>query len=96
MHKTLAHARLFVTIGRSGMTDAELAAVLGVNQSTISRLKHGKIAKVGRHQRKLDEYLGLGGGDRTDDLSELIAMAQSSPALREALVALQRLMRENA
>ena len=58
MHKTLAHARLFVTIGRSGMTDAELAAVLGVNQSTISRLKHGKIAKVSRHQRKLDEIWG--------------------------------------
>jgi len=78
------------------MTDAKLASVLGVNQSTVSRLKHGKIAKVARHQRKLDEYLGLGANDRAEDFSELVAIAQSSPALREALVALQRLMRENA
>jgi transcriptional regulator with XRE-family HTH domain len=96
MQKTLAQVLLSATIGRSGMTDAKLASVLGVNQSTVSRLKHGRIAKVARHQRKLDEYLGLGASDRTDDFSELMAIAQSSPALREALVALRRLMRENA
>lgn len=96
MQKTFAQTRLSAAIQRSSLTDAELAAVLGVNQSTISRLKHGKIAKVAKYQRKLDEHLGAGPAGRTDDLSELVAMAQLSPALREALVALQRLMRENA
>jgi ribosome-binding protein aMBF1 (putative translation factor) len=96
MQKTFAQGILSATMGRSGMTDAELAAVLGVNQSTISRLKHGKIAKVAKHQRRLDRHLGLGAGDGADDLSELIALARASPALREALFALQRLMRENA
>ena len=78
------------------MTDADLAKVLGVNQSTVSRLKRGKIAKVFKHQRKLDEHLGLAAADQSDDFGELISIAQSSPALREALVALHRLMRENA
>ncbi|MDR3488256.1 MAG: helix-turn-helix transcriptional regulator [Bradyrhizobium sp.] len=100
MHKnamqTLAQTRLLATIRRSGMTDAELATALGVNQSTISRLKHGRIAKVLKHQKKLDEYLGLRVDGVTDDLSELIAMSQSSPALREVLVTLQRLMHEDA
>lgn len=96
MKKTVAQARLSATISRSGMADAELAALLDVNQSTISRLKHGKIAKVSKYQRKLDAYLGLGDKGRDDDLSELMVTAQSSPALRETLVALQRLMRENA
>lgn len=96
MQKTLTQACLFATIERSGMTDAELATLLKVNQSTISRLRHGKIAKVSKYQRKLDAHFGLGGGDRDNDLSELMATAQSSPALRETLVALHRLMRENA
>jgi len=78
------------------MTTAELAAVLGVNQSTISRLEHGKIAKISKYQEKLDEYLGYGASDGIDDFSELLAMAQFSPALRETLIALQRLMREMA
>ncbi len=96
MPKTIAQALLSTTMERSGMTDAQLGSVLGVNQSTISRLKHGRIAKVARHQRKLDEYLGVKAAGRTDVLSELMAMARSSPALHEALVAIQRLMRENA
>jgi ribosome-binding protein aMBF1 (putative translation factor) len=96
MEKTFAQARLVATIEQSGMNDAQLAAALGVDQSTVSRLKNGKIAKVSKHQRKLDEYLGLGTKGRPDELSELMVMAELSPALREALIALQRLMRESA
>ena len=96
MRKNLAQACLSTTISRSGMTDAELALVLGVNQSTISRLRHCKIMNVAKHQRKLDEHLGTVTADQTGDLSELIAMAETSPALHEMLVALCRFMRENA
>lgn len=96
MELTFAQARLSTTIMQSGMTDAELAKVLGVNQSTVSRLRHGKVAKVAKYQRKLDQHLSLAVADRPDPLSELIAMTQYSPALRDALVALRRLMQENA
>lgn len=96
MKMTLAQARLAAAISRSGMTDTALAAVLGVNQSTVSRLRHGKIGKVFKHQEKLDQHFGIVPDDRNDDLAELIAMARSSPALREVLVVLHRFMRENA
>lgn len=96
MKKTMAQALLSVSIMRSGMTEAQIAGVLGVTQSTVSRLKNGKIAKVSDYQQKLDDYLGHESKAQPDDLSELMAMAQSSPALREALIALQRFMRENA
>lgn len=92
----MAQALLSIAIVRSGMTEAQLAEVLGVTQSTVSRLKNGKIAKFSSYQRKLDKHFGQGSKGRPDDFSELIALAQSSPALREALIALQRLMRENA
>ncbi len=78
------------------MTDAEVAAVLGVNQSTVSRLKNAKIAKVLKYQHKLDGHLGAGRASQADDFSELMAMAQASPSLREVLLALQRLMHESA
>ena len=100
MHKkamqALAQTRLLATIRRSGMTNAELAVALGVNQSTISRLRRGKIAKILKYQKKLDEYLEPKAEGVTDDLSELVAMAQYNAALREVLVTLHRFMHENA
>lgn len=96
MKKTIAQARLAITIARSGMTEAQLAAVLGVTQPTVSRLKNGKIAKISGYQRKLDEHLGNESKGQPDDFSELMILAQSSPALHDALIALQRLMQESA
>ena len=84
------------TIERSGMTDAQLAAVLEVNQSTVSRLKNGLIRKVGKYQRILDARLEQDQARESQELSELVAMAKVSPVLRDALIAIQRLMRENA
>lgn len=85
-----------MAIERSGMTEAELAVVLKVSQSTISRLKNGKIRKIAHYQVKLDEHLGKTAAGSGDDFTELIDLAKSSAALREALAAIQRLMRENA
>jgi hypothetical protein len=96
MKMTMAQSWLSITIVRSAMTEAQLAKVLGVTQSTVSRLKNGKIAKVSIYQRRLDEYLGDGSKGQPDDFSELMMLAQWSPALREALRALQRLMQEDA
>jgi predicted transcriptional regulator len=96
MKKTIAQALLSIAIVRSGLTEARIAEVLGVTQSTVSRLKNGRIAKVSSYQEKLDDYLGHGSKVQQNEFSELMALAQSSPALREALIALQRLMRENA
>lgn len=78
------------------MTDAQLATLLGVNQSTVSRLKNGLIQKVAKYQRILDANLAPDRAWDGQELSELVAMAKVSPALRDALVAIQRLMRENA
>lgn len=83
-------------IERSGMTDAQLATLLGVNQSTVSRLKNGLIQKVAKYQRILDANLVPDRAWDGQELSELVAMAKVSPVLRDALVAIQRLMRENA
>lgn len=88
----IAQARLILAIERSGMTEAKLAEALGVAQSTVSRLKNGKIAKVSQYQRKLDEMLGDATKGQPSDFLELITLARTSPALREALIALQRLM----
>lgn len=96
MKKTIAQALLSIAIVRSGLTEAQIAGVLGVTQSTVSRLKNGKIAKVSRYQQKLDDYFGHEPMVHQNEFSELMALAQSSPALREALIALQRLMREYA
>jgi transcriptional regulator with XRE-family HTH domain len=96
MKKTLAQVLLSMTIGRSGMTESQLAKVLGVTQPTVSRLKNGKISKISDYQRRLDEYLGKESKGRPDDFSELMTLAQSSSALREALIALQRFIQENA
>lgn len=91
-----SQALLSITIERSGMTEAELAGVLEVSQSTVSRLKNGKIRKIERYQAKLDKRLGRAKSEPGDDLADLIELAKSSPALREALLAIQRLMRESA
>jgi transcriptional regulator with XRE-family HTH domain len=101
MHKdamgmTVTQARLSAAIKRSGMTEAQLAKIFDVSQSTISRLKNGKIAKVSTYLQKLTEFLGPSYSEGDGDFSELVALAKSSPALREALLALQRLMHENA
>lgn len=96
MALSLSQARLSMTIERSGMTEAKLAEVLEVSQPTVSRLKNGKIRKIERYQAKLDKHLGKAGTASGTDFADLIELAKSSPALREALMAIQRLMQENA
>jgi len=96
MDRSLAQARLLTTIECSGLTDAQLAAVLGVNQSTVSRLKNGLIRKVAKYQLILDARLASERPQDGQELSELVAMAKVSPTLRDALLAIQRLMRESA
>lgn len=96
MHKSLAQTRLIAAITASGRSDAEIATLLGVHQSTVSRLKNGLIAKVSKHQKRLDSAFGSKGAADVDEIADLLALAKVSPALRDALLALRKLMQENA
>lgn len=96
MSMSFAQARLLSAIERSGLTDAQMAALLSVNQSTVSRLKGGLIAKVAKYQEILDAHLDVTGDADHDELRELVAMAEQSSELRDALIALARYLRKNA
>ena len=96
MDKSFAQIRLAATISRSGLSEAQVAAVLGVSQATVSRLKNCLIQKVGKYQSVLDRHLGVSPSDGADEIQDLIAMATLSPPLRAALLAIRRLMQEHA
>lgn len=96
MSMSFAQARLLSAIERSGLTDAQMAALLSVNQSTVSRLKGGLIAKVAKYQKILDAHLDVTGDADHDEVRELVAMAEQSSELRDALIALARCLRKNA
>jgi transcriptional regulator with XRE-family HTH domain len=96
MENSFAQIRLAATIDRSGLTDAQLAEILNVNQSTVSRLRHQLIKKVAKYQKGLDAHLGRSTDADGDEISDLMSMATLSPALRDTLMAIERLMRENA
>lgn len=96
MEKSFAQIRMAATISRSGLSDAQIAVVLGVSQPTVSRLRNCLIQKVGKYQLALDRHLGTSPSDGTGEIRDLFAMAMLSPPLRNALIAIQRLMQENA
>ena len=96
MDKSFAQIRTAATISRSGLSEAQVAAILGVSQSTVSRLKNCLIRKVEKYQSVLDRHLGASPSDGTSEFQDLFAMATLSPPLRDTLIAIQRLMQKNA
>jgi hypothetical protein len=77
-------------------TDAELAALLGTSASMFSRLRSGKIQKIGRYLKVLEGRLGGGRPERFEDiLSDLSQWSEESPELRETLISLHRFARES-
>ena len=96
MDKSFAQIRIAATIERSGLTDTQIGSFLGLYQSTVSRLKNGFIRKVSKYQGKFDAYLGTSSSDDGSEMSDLAAMAALSPALRDLLIAVRRLMQTNA
>jgi transcriptional regulator with XRE-family HTH domain len=96
MRKSSNHVRFLALAQRSGLSDADLAKVLKVNQSTVWRLKNDRIAKNEKHIALLERHIQQSPSTEDDELDDLIAMAKLSPRLRTALLALRRLMHEDA
>lgn len=97
MASRIDHDRVQMLLSRSHGSDASLAKALGVNQSTISRLRNGRIAKVSKYIPRLEHHLGLQpGATAPTDAWTLAELAKRSPALAEVIAALGRFMQERA
>jgi hypothetical protein len=100
MANPLEQARFDALVDQSGLGDRALAAMLGVDQSTAWRLRHGKIAKMSVYTAKLETHLGITGTgeDASEDVlvSDLVALARHSPGLKQALIALRKIMHNHA
>ena len=84
-------------LSHAGLSDARLVNLFGVSQSTVSRLRNGKIKKIGKYWVTLQESGALTGG--TDEqfaerMAELQKAAKSSSALRVLLENLHNFMQE--
>lgn len=82
------------------MKDRELGELLGVTQSTAWRLRHDKIQKVDEYIGQLQAHLGDTTATKPDcdiDLiADLVELSERTPALRDALIALRKIMHNNA
>lgn len=98
MNSSLNQARLNDLLLRTGLNDRQIGDILGVAQSTVWRMRHGKISKLEKYITKLEERLGTGGPHVTDAemIADLVGYSRQVPALRETLVSLHALMRQNA
>lgn len=87
-------------IAQVDVSDRELGQILGVNQSTAWRLRNGRIKKIEPYLLLLRAHLGASehyeGDDDTSLIADLVALSSRVPALRNALLALREIMRNNA
>jgi predicted transcriptional regulator len=87
-----------MVLTHTGLSDASLAKLFGVNQSTVSRLRHAKIQKVRRYSAAL-EASGYAITDHDQQfatrMAELTGLAKRTPALRDLLLNLHRIMHES-
>ena len=100
MANAIELARFEALVGRSGLGDKALAKLLDVDQSTVWRLRHGKIAKMKNYLDRLEAHLGTSTADEQPSeqslVSDLVALSQHSPGLKQALVALYNIMHNRA
>lgn len=97
MRSRIDSLRLGTLLARVKESDAELGRALGVNQSTVWRLRHGRIGKIDKYIPRLEAHLGLQeGATAPDRLDAILTLAEQSPALADVLVALGRFMQERA
>jgi predicted XRE-type DNA-binding protein len=93
---SIIQVQLDALIDRTGMNDRELGALLDVAQSTAWRLRNGKIHKVDDYVQALREHLGNAHDARpVDDIdlvNDLVALSTRVPAVKDALLALRRIM----
>jgi DNA-binding Xre family transcriptional regulator len=97
---SLRHIQLDALIAQAQVNDRELGEILGVNQSTAWRLRNGHIKKVEPYLLHLRKHLGVSESANGDDdarlIADLVALSSRMPALRDALLAILRIMRETA
>ena len=79
------------------LSDAELEALFQVHQSTVWRLKNGRIHKLDRYLAILGECLNDQSKPREQRLlDDLIALSHHSPEVKKILESLHSLMHERA
>jgi len=80
-------------IQSSGRRDAFFVNLFGVNQSTVSRLRAGKIKKAQKYKDTLVKNDLIRDDERSPSLASMTALvetANSHPELADALTSLQR------
>ncbi len=91
--------QLDALIAQAQVNDRELGQILGVNQSTAWRLRNGHINKIEPTCYVFERISCVReqqGGDDASLIADLVALSTRVPALRDALLALQRIMRDTA
>jgi hypothetical protein len=90
-------AQFAAILSSSGLSDACLAKLFRVNQSTVSRLRHAKIRKIAKYLGTLQES-GKLPAQQDQRLAVLLAelgeLAQGAPALRALLQNLHTIMHQ--
>jgi hypothetical protein len=84
-----------VILARTGLSDALLAKLFGVNQSTVSRLRHAKIRKIKRYFTTLETGSVLTEAEHEElaaRMIELTMIAKRNPSLRTILTNLHKIM----
>jgi hypothetical protein len=89
--------KLLSLIERSGLSDDQLEGLFGVHQTTVWRLRHGRIAKIGKYVEALEAHFA-DAGEQSDRrmLEDLLALSHHSAEVRTILESLHSLMRETA
>lgn len=97
MSSRVDQEKVQILLKRVGLNDREIGERIGVNQSTIWRLRHRYIKKVDRYLEALSRVVGDPQPDGTElDLERLVALAEQSPGLKAVLLSLKQFMQEDA
>lgn len=75
-----------------GLNDRQLGELIGVDQSTIWRLRNGQTTRVSRYIGRLEALVPKGAA--SDGFESLEELADQSPAFRAVLEALMHFMHE--
>ena len=84
--------RVKILLEKCGLNDREIGQQIGADQSTVWRLRNGKISKVGRYIEPLERLVPA--RKTQGDLAELADLAKQSPALKAVLESLLQFMHE--
>lgn len=91
MIRPVGHRRFLSLARRFSGTDAELAVMLGTSASTVSRLRAGKLQKIGPYLKQLEAQLGGEPAEIDHVVEDLRDWSAESDAVRDMLMALHRL-----